>query len=345
MLYIGVDVHKKNLSICVLDEESKILRQCKIANELPTVCSFFKEYQEDTKVALEASHNWGALYDLFSEMGLDVSVCDAREARLIGYNKVKTDKNDAFRLAQLLAKDFLPTCYVPTGTERELRELVRTRAYLTRNGTKLKNQIHADLSAQWVKHEYSDLFGKQGRDFLRKLSINEAYKISIITRLNVLENIDQQINYVNISIKQRASLDLRAKLLTTIPGIADFSALVILAEIGTISRFPRAESLVNYSGLHPGEDSSGERQKRGRITKEGSRWLRWILVEAALHTIRKEGKIRDLYTRVCYKKGHNKAIVAAAREMLVSIYWMLTRMEPYRLDGRCKQNVLTSEAR
>lgn len=344
MLYVGVDVHKKNLSVCILKEDNTIYQECKIENEATQVYSFFKEL-EGSKVALEASHNWGALYDLFCELGLEVSICDAREARLIGYNKVKTDKNDARRLAQLLLKDFLPKCYVPTGSERKLRELVRTRANLTRLNTKLKNQIHADLSTKWIKYGYSDLFGKAGREFLRNIDVDEAYKISILTRLNLIEATEGQIACVNTLIKREASIDLRAKLLTTIPGIADFSALVILAEIGSIQRFPRAASLVNYSGLHPGENSSGEYQRHTRITKEGSRWLRWILIEAALHAIRKEGKIQDLYKRILYKKGHNKAIVAAARELLVSIYWMLTRMEPFRADGRCRQFNFNSEAR
>jgi len=344
MLSIGIDVHKRNLQVCVLDSGEKPVRECRIANEEASVIGFFRAYASSS-VALEASHNWGLLYDVLSGLGLEVHVCDAREARLIGHNRVKTDRNDAYRLAVLLRASLLPECYVPQGDCRDLRDLVRGRAALRRESTGIKNGIHAILSRNWVKHTYSDLFGKSGREFLEGVEIGQACKLLIRSNVAVLDAIGQQIAGLESEIKRRARRDKRAMLLTTIPGIAEFSALVILAEIDEIGRFRRAESLVNYAGLHPGENSSGDRVRRGGITKEGSRWLRWILVEAAQHTIRREGKIRDLYQRVLAKKGHNRAIVAAAREILVSIYWMLVRMEPYRPSGKGRASVATGEAR
>lgn len=344
MLYIGIDVHKKNLQVCVMDESSNVTCECRLLNEHQSVISFFKDY-ESASVALEASHNWGLLYDTFSLMGLDVHICDAREARLIGFNRVKTDKNDAYRLAVLLKAGFLPECYVPSGDCRELRELVRARTSLRRMSTRVKNQIHAILSNNWIKHSYTDLFGKAGREFLLNLQLKDCSKLLIVSKLSLLDSIEAQISALSEEIVQRAHLDKRAMLLMTIPGVGELTALIILSEIGDIHRFNRAESLVNFAGLHPGEDSSGERTRRSGITKEGSRWLRWILVESALHAIKKEGKIRNLYMRVSAKKGHNKAIVAAAREMLVAVYWMLIRMEPYRPSGKSKASVLVGEAR
>lgn len=344
MLTIGVDVHKKYLQVCVLDGSKNVILECRIANEEASVIGFFSGYG-GCSVALEPSHNWGLLYDMLTGMGLDVHVCDAREARLIGHNRVKTDKNDAYRLALLLWAGLLPECYVPQGDCRDLRDLVRGRASLRHEATGIKNNIHAILSRNWVKHSFSDLFGKSGRAFLEGLEIGRARKMLIRSRLAVLDTIELEISELESEIRRRARKDLRAQLLMTVPGIAEFSALVILAEIGQIDRFGRAESLVNYAGLHPCEDSSGENVRRGTITKEGSKWLRWILVEAAQHTIRREGKIRDLYQRVLAKKGHNRAIVAAAREMLVSIYWMLTRLEPYRPSGMSTLSFVTGEAR
>jgi transposase len=305
---------------------------------------FFSNLDE-SKVALEACHNWGLLYDLLCLIGLDVHICDAREARLIGQNRVKTDKNDAYRLAALLKSGFLPECYVPSGDCRALRELVRARASVRRMATRIKNQIHAILSSNWIKHPYSDLFGKAGREFLVNLQVNDCSKMLILSKLALLDSIEEQASILEAEIVRRAHLDKRAMLLMTIPGIGELTALVILSEIGDISRFGQAKSLVNFAGLHPGEDSSGERTRRSGITKEGSAWLRWILVEAAQHTIKQDGKIRDLYLRVLTRKGHNKAIVAAAREMLVAIYWMLSRMEPYRPTGKARTSILTGESR
>lgn len=335
MIYVGMDVHKKSIQICVLDADGKVIRQCRIANDRESVLAFFRGL-DCAGVALEATYNWGMLYDLLMLLGIETHICDAREARLIGLNKVKTDKNDAFRLATLLRVGLLPECYVPTGNCRELRELVRARAGLKRTSTRIKNQIHAILANNWIKYEYTDLFGKAGRKFLENLDTKETCKLLITSKLSVLDALDREIKVLESEVLRRAHLDKRAMLLLTILGIGELSALIILAEIGDIHRFGRAESLVNFAGLHPGEDSSGDRVRRGKITKEGSAWLRWIMVEAAQHTVREEGKIRDLYLRVEAKKGRNKAIVAAARELLVAIYYMLTRMEPYRPSGRSR---------
>jgi transposase len=296
-------------------------------------------------VALEACHNWGMLYDVLSDLGLEVRVCHAREARLIGMASVKTDRIDALRLATLLRADLLPQAYVPSGGTRQLRDLVRSRAGMRRVGTRIKNQIHATLASNWIRHPYSDLFGKAGREFLQNAPLDGCRKRVVLCRLGVLDAVDEQISVLEAEIKRRAHLDFRAMLLTTVPGIGEFTALIVLAEIGEIGRFARAECLVNFAGLHPREDSSGEKIRRNRITKEGSGWLRWVLVEAAQHAVRHDGKIRDLYLRVLAKKGHNKAIVAAARELLVSIYWMLVRMEPYRPSGKRESAAITSEVR
>ena len=344
MLYIGIDVHKQNLQVCALDESSNVVRQCRIPNDQQSVNGFFGSLGQ-ARVALEACHNWGLLYDLLCLIGLDVHICDAREARLIGHNRVKTDKNDAYRLAALLKSGFLPECYVPSGDCRELRELVRARAGARRMTTRIKNQIHAILSSNWVKHPYSDLFGKAGREFLVSVQVNDCSKMLILSKLALLDSIEEQVSVLGAEIVRRARIDKRAMLLMTLPGVGELTALVILSEIGEIGRFGQAKSLVNFAGLHPGEDSSGERTRRSRITKEGSAWLRWVLVEAAYHTVKQEGKVRDLYLRVLERKGHNKAIVAAAREVLVAIYWMLTRMEPYRPTGKARTSVLTGESR
>jgi len=344
-LYTGIDVHKRTLQVCVQDQDGGIVRECRLSNDQHSVVSFFDGLDGQVSVALEASHNWGLLYDVLSAMGIEVHICDSREARLIGMNRVKTDRNDAYRLATLLRVRLLPECYVPSGDCRELRELVRARASLRRMSTRIKNQIHAVLSNNWIKHSYTDLFGKAGRKFLEELKMRDCCKLLLASKLALLDSIEVQIEILGSEIVRRAHVDKRAMLLMTIPGVAELTSLVILSEIGEISRFYRPESLVNYAGLHPSEDSSGDRVRRGGITKEGSSWLRWILVEAAHHAVKQEGKIRDLYLRVLVKKGHNRAIVAAAREMLVAIYWMLIRMEPYRPSGRCKASVLTGEAR
>jgi transposase len=343
MLYIGIDVHKKNLDVCVIDKSGEVIERCKLANEQNSVFQYFMAKDLPASVAIEPTHNWAMLYDLLEQIGMEVHVSHPRETELIGKSKVKTDKSDSYKLAALLRAGFLPEAYVPDAQGRELRRLVRGRASLVKVCTQMKNQIHAVLREKWISVPYSDLFGKAGREYLQTLDIESSYMLVIQSRLHILEHTEQRIALLDAEITRIAHVDKRAMLLTSIKGIAEYSAILILAEIGDISRFARPESLVRFAGLNPSEDSSGERTRRGRISKEGSRWLRWILVEAAEHAIKEESKIRNLYLRVFEKKGHNWAIVAAARELLVSIYFMLNRMEVYRPSG--KRVVLTSEAR
>ena len=343
MLYVGIDVHKKNLQVCVLDSDGNRMSDCRVANQPDSVVGRFAKVMLPASVALEATHNWGMLYDLLSGQGFDVHICHSREAKLIGLASVKTDRVDAYKLATLLRVGLLPEAYVPGVEGRELRTLVRARASLTAQSTAVKNQIHAILRANWIVIPWTDVFGKSGRKSLESLEIGESYKLVIASKLKVLDEIQRQVSVVSQEIVRRAHLDVRAMLVTTVPGFAEFRAVMLLAEIVDISRFRRAESLVCYTGLNPREHSSGEKMRRGRITKEGSSWLRWIFVEAALQAIKEEGKIQDLYLRVSEKKGHNRAVVAAARELVVSVYWMLTRMEPYRASGKKPSIVVTSE--
>jgi transposase len=345
MLYIGIDVHKKNLVICILDANGNRISSCRLENTPESVIGYFATLALPARVALEATHNWGLIYDLLKGMGFDVRVCHSKQAKMIGLATVKTDKIDAFKLGTLLRCGLLPECYVPNPGSRELRSIVRGRAALKGTSTALKNQIHAILRANWIQHTYSDLFGKSGRAFLERLQIEDGYKAVINSKLAVLDSVERQIAKLDEEIKRRAHVDLRAMLLATAPGFAEFRSVMLLAEVDTILRFGRAESFVCYTGLNPSESSSGEKVRRGRITKEGSTWLRWIFVEAAHQAIKEEGKIRDLYLRVSAKKGHNKGVVAAARELAVSVYWMLSRMDPYRANGRRPMLIVSSEAR
>jgi transposase len=346
MLYIGIDVHKKNLQICVLDMRGNRVASFRLLNALESVIEYFAGVVLPAQVALEATHNWGMLFDLLKSMGFEVKVCHSKRAKMIGLANVKNDRVDAFKLATLLRAGLLPECYVPTPGCRELRAIVRGRAALKKISTAVKNQIHAILRANWVVvPSYSDLFGKKGRQFLDALETDDGYKAVIKSKLEVLDSVNEQISELDEEIRCRAQMDLRAMILTTAPGFAEFRSMLLLSEIDNIARFARAESFTYHTGLTPGESSSGEKVRRGRITREGSTWLRWLFVEAAQQAIKEEGKIRDLYLRVSAKKGHNKGIVAAARELAVSVYWMLTRMESYHPDGRRSLAPVISEAR
>ncbi|MEM5793018.1 MAG: IS110 family transposase, partial [Candidatus Aenigmatarchaeota archaeon] len=142
--------------------------------------------------------------------------------------------------------------------------------------------------------------------------------------LVLLRVLDYKIEETSKQISMLKEENPQAKLLTTIPGISEYSALLIMAEIGDIRRFKNAECLCSYAGLVPSTYQSGNKQYHGKITKQGSKWLRWILIQAANKAITRDNALQRFYKRLEQKKGRKIAIVATARKMLTYIYAMLT---------------------
>ena len=322
MLYTGIDLHKSFSYITTMNDKGEVLGQKKLPSN-GEIAEFLKEFDERMEVAIEASPSWYWLYDHLEDAGFDVKLSHPLKTKAIAYAKVKTDKVDSATLAHLLRSDLLPLSYVPEGTVRLNRELLRYRASLVKIQTRLKNKIHTILAKNKLNHSYTDLFGKQGMVFLRSLTLAENYKIALEGYLTVLDTVRQEIRVVSKKVKQLAEEDPDTMLLMTIPGMGYYSALLTKSEIGDINRFPSAKQLCAYAGLVPSTYASGNTCFHGHITKQGSRWLRWILVEAAIHAVKRPGVLRRFYFKIERKKGGQIAKVAAARKLLEWIYHIL----------------------
>jgi len=212
---------------------------------------------------------------------------------------------------------------------RDLREILRYRASLVRNRTQLKNKIQSILSKNGVSSPFSDLFGKGGIQFLKSVQLRPCFRQPIDGYLSSIEQLNVLIEQITNEIDAKAKLSEQAKLLMTIPGIGPYSAMLIFIEIGDIKRFPDAKNLVSYAGLAPGVHSSGGKTRYGHITKQGSRWLRWILIEAS-ENARHTRRFGQLYNRVIKKHSKKTAKVAVARQILCVIYQILTKGESFK---------------
>lgn len=263
------------------------------------------------------------LYDRLEEEGFEVKLSHPLKTKAIAYAKVKTDKVDSATLAHLLRSDLLPLSYVPEKPVRLNRELLRYRASLVKIQTEVKNKIHSILAKNNVSHGYSDLFGKQGMAFLGSLSLAENYKIALEGYLSVLDTVRQEIKVASRRVQRLAEEDRDAMLLMTVPGVGYYSALLIKSEIGDVKRFPSAKQLCSYAGLVPSTYASGNTCYHGHITKQGSRWLRWILIEAAIHAVKRPGPLRRFYYKVERQRGGKVAKVATARKLLEWMYHMM----------------------
>lgn len=336
-MFVGMDVHRNYLQVAVLDEKGKVLNNSRVDNDLAKVNKFFDSLHPNgkTKVVMESSGMWYKIYECLSKRHLDVRLSNPVKTRAIASAKIKTDKLDAVKLADLLRGGYIAECYVPNKRIMGLRDIVRYRAALVRMRTKLKNKVHGITVMKGID-DYSEVertgtFTKRHMDRLEEF---DDYRINGCLR--VIKSLNNEVNTVSKKILLLAREDEIAKLLMTIPGIGYYSALLIVSEIGEINRFPDSYHLCSYAGLVPSTHSSGGVTHYGSsITKAGSKYLRWIMLECVHAHIRteKNSNIAQFYYRISKKKGNSKAAVAAAAKLLKVVYWIMKERRTYKRLG------------
>ncbi len=328
--YLGVDLHRRRSYVVLMDAQGKISDQRRLPND--AMLDYVAQLPESTFAVLEATGNWSYMYDILEEGTDQVVLAHPKRVRAIAAAKVKTDKIDATILAHLARADLLPLAYAPPVEIRELRDLVRHRSKLVRERTRHKNRIHTILSKYNLHSPCTDLFGKKGRAFLDNIlsQISSIHQMMLDDYLGLIDGLNERIKSVNQIIRAWAKDDPRAQLLISMPGIGIYSAAVIVADIGDIKRFDGPKQLCSYAGLVPSTRSSDTHVRHGRITKEGSPWLRWIMVSAAQRSSNASPRLASFHKRILEQHGKKTARVALARKMLSIVYYMLLRGTPYQ---------------
>ncbi len=331
--HIGVDLHKKFSQVAVLDKKGEVLANKRVPNNPDLLAEHFSDFPKETPVTLEATIGYEWMSDLLTDIGLKVNLANPRKVRLIAESTIKTDKVDAITLAQLERADFLPLSYLPPQEVRDTRELLRHRIKLVSVRRGMKNRIHAILAKRGILHyPVKDLFGKTGREYLKSLSLPPVYRTEVNSYLSLIDQIDKLLIQREKEIKKQVIKENpAANLLLSIPGISYFSALLIVSEIGDVNRFPSHKKLVSYAGLTGTISESADKSHHGRLKKDSNRYIRWILIEAADHAVRKDPKLFRFYRKILATRGTNKARVAVAHKLLISIYYMLKNKEEYQI--------------
>lgn len=329
-MYLGIDVHKRYAQVAVMDEAGEVVEEVRVENA--NLDDLAQRYA-GAQAAIEATSNYYHIHDTLSEH-LDVTVAHPKELTQIANSDKKTDRIDAKELARMVRLNSVPESYVPTDEIREARALVRGRQTLVENRTKYANKIHGLLSDHGITEDVKPL-SVEGREFLRELSLPTPWNTLLESYLEIVETLTEEIQNLEETIEDRAGSLKETQLLMTIPGISYYTALTIYAELGEISRFDDDKSVVSYVGLNPVIRESGDSRIEGSISKRGSGRVRWLLVQAAntaVHTCNDEYLSR-FYERLASRKNSQKAIVATARKMLISIYHMLDRGDVYDPPG------------
>ena len=256
MYYTGIDLHKKTSYLTTIDENGKIIAKGNMHNVEEAILDYFAKLERETKIVIESMGSWYWLYDLLTGNGFDVVISNPSKTKAIASAKIKNDKVDSHMLAQLLRADLIPTVYVSSLETRKLKELLRHRARLIRDTTRMKNRIHMLLMKNNCHIRVSDLFGVQGLRYLKKISLPEHHQEQLETYLSFYEELMAKVLELTKRVYSIAKGNPMAKLLMTIPGIGPIIAMSIVAEVGDISRFRSYRNLASYAGLVPSLDAS-----------------------------------------------------------------------------------------
>lgn len=328
---IGLDVHRDRIYVTVLDLWKGTCEQYEMSTQERDVEAFVSTVGPDDQVALEATRGSSYYVDLLLVRGASVSVANPAKVSFLSKN-AKNDRNDSLSLAMHLASGTLPTVWVPDKETREDRQILHYRVNLIQEQTRLKNRVRALMAEHGVTWSGSNI--KAASDlFMMKLRSRLSWGPQVVLT-NLLEQLvllEGRLKNMDDLIQVRASRWPGVALLMTIRGIDVLTAFTIVATIGRIERFLTADSLANYTGLVPSQRSSAGKSRNGKITKAGSKMLRWALTEAVQSLCRMDGPYRNLCKRLERKnKGKGKAATACARKLLTAIWCMLTRGETFR---------------
>lgn len=339
MLHVGLDLSRTRLDVHVMDEAGAPLMVTTAAPDAGGLASLAHRVTEiggPVAGAIESMNGARFVHDQLELRGWAVEIADAVKVKGFAPLACKTDKIDAWVLAELSRRDLVPAIWLPTPGIRAERERARWRLHLVRHRTALKNRIHATLLAFGHPCPVSDLFGAAGRRLLEGLALPEPWATDVRAALELIDILDGQIDDCEAALRRAGAEHRYVPLLMSTPGIGWVLGYTIAAEIGDIGRFSTPKKLVGYTGLCPSVDQSGGHDWRGELAKNGPKYLRWALIEAATHAARHPvyaGRYQRTKTRLGKQRGAKVARVDIARKLAEAIWWMLTTNKPFAPAG------------
>ena len=325
-IFVGLDVHKLTTVATVLSPEGHRIDQAKLGSADAELIRYLDRFSGSKHVVLEACNVWPHVYDAARSTGAEVTLAHPYKVRVISEASLKSDKVDSAALAQLLRLHAVPMAFAPDPATRELRQLVRDRAFYKRQETSVKNHIYAALLRRGVPYEKGLLGLKRKREELRDLHLSEVDR-----GLDALSSMEETCKEMDRQIHEAFVASKEAQLLASIPGIGEFTALALAAEIGPIDRFPNVEKFCSYVGLVPRNYQSGERSYQGHLKSDCNELAQWLLIEASW-THRQWAKNDDaakLAKRVTRRRGKKVGAVAGAHKLAKIVYAVLRRGTPY----------------
>ena len=328
---VGMDLHRRRSVLVRMTETGEHLETVRISNDPEYLRAVMARAGEAPDVVLEACYGWYWAADTLAELGASVHLAHPLGVKMFSLRRVKNDERDAGDLADLLRMGRLPEAWIAPPATRELRGWVRHRAKLVGLRSNLKCQIHAILAAAGVQVPMSDLFGAAGQQLLATtVGLTTESQARIDSLLRLITGLDFEVELFAKLVAGRLRTHPGYQAIQAIPGVGPVLAAVFVAEIGDVARFARPAQLASWAGLTPKHHESDTTVHRGRITKQGSRLVRWAAIEAVqrvgAHT--HLGAVRE---QVGARRGRNIGVVAAARQLTELVFYGMRDGRIHRL--------------
>ena len=321
MLIIGCDFHPGFQQVAIFDNTTGEIQEQRLGHREQAEQFYRSLAGQVVRVGMEACGHYPWFERLLAELGHELWLGDAAAIRAAVVRQQKTDRRDAEHLLQLLLENRFPKIWVPSLEERDVRQLLVHRHKQVQARTQVKNQLQALALSQGVQRKRK-LWTQAGRAELEQLPLLPYAAERRKQLLRSLDRLEEEIAELNQRVEAEVAQRAAAVKLQTHPGVGPVTALAMVLTLGPAQRFASAKQVGIYFGLIPSEHSSGGRQKLGRISKQGSSLLRFLLVEAAQAAARVHPDWRRRYVHLAMRRHRNIAKVAMGRRIAVRLYWM-----------------------
>jgi transposase len=338
MLHAGLDLSRRRLDVCLIGDDGELVGRLAASPDADGLRHLVERVAGQGRVRGVIESMTGARFvrDTLEELGWEVLVADAQKVKGLAPLACKTDRIDAQVLAVLSHRDLVPAIWLPDPEVRATREQARFRLHLVKHRSMLKHRIHATLITFGHPCPVTDLFGVAGRELLDRLAIPEPWRGTVEASLSLIDDLDAEIDLVNRRLRLSDADHPYIPLLLTVPGVGWVPAFTIGAEIGDIHRFASPKKLCGYTGLCPRVNQSGDKDRRGPLTKQGPRYLRWAMLEATMHALRHPAyaeRYQATKRRLGKQRGAKVAQIDVARRLTEAVWHMLSRNQPFAPAG------------
>jgi transposase len=328
--FVGIDWSYRRAAWCALSEGGHVLGEGVVPADEDGLVRLVIERGTEVRGVVEMMSGAIWVRDRLADAAWEMQIAHARNVRDVAPLACKTDKVDARVLAELCRRDLVPELWVPSLSDRELRERLRRRAHLVRIRASAMNRIFGLLTQWGMRLSLKRLRAADAMQLLAERGIPAVWRRSIGEALELIDLLDSRIARLEQELRPLARADARVALLDTIPGIGDLLGLTLASEIGDVSRFVSPRKLIGYAGLSPKINQSGDRSRTGALSKAGSRTLRWAAVEAAQQAWLPRNPWHRLDSDLTQRAGKNPAKAAVARKILIAAWHILARNEPFK---------------